>query len=114
MKDISADAGLALLRTATVGRIAYSDRALPAIAQVAYSVVGDAILIRTAEAPGLYVALLNAVVALQADAADPAGKRWSVTCVGRVRAAQDRLDVLVLEPTMVSGWRVTPAAVLAS
>ena len=106
--------GLELLRGGRVGRIAYSDRALPAIVVVSYVVVGETILIDCDPSADWTAAVLNAVVAFQADAVDAAGQGWSVTCVGRTHAFTDRPDLLVLEPTHVRGFRISPEAVLAS
>ena len=114
MTAMTESAGLELLRGGRVGRIAYSDRALPAIVVVSYSVVNDTILIRCDASADWSHAVLNAVVAFQADAIDADGHGWSVSCVGRTRAVADCPDVLVLEPTHLQGWRISPEAVLAS
>jgi nitroimidazol reductase NimA-like FMN-containing flavoprotein (pyridoxamine 5'-phosphate oxidase superfamily) len=106
--------GLDLLRAGRVGRIAYSDRALPAIVVTSYTVVDETILIDCDPSADWTVAVRNAVVAFQADAIDAAGQSWSVTCVGRTHAVTERPDVLVLEPTHVRGLRISPEAVLAS
>ncbi|BEP15777.1 pyridoxamine 5'-phosphate oxidase family protein [Acidothermaceae bacterium B102] len=114
MTALTEAAGLQLLRGGQVGRIAYSDRALPAIVVVSYSVVNDAILIRCDASSDWSHAVLNAVVAFQADAIDADGLGWSVTCVGRTRAVPDCPDVLQLEPSHLQGWRISPEVVLAS
>lgn len=98
---------LMLLRTKRIGRIAYTDRALPAIGLVSYGIVNGTVQLRSVEA--LSVALRDAVIAFQADDLDSAsGEGWSVTCVGKAVIVPGLTDVLVLDPTLVSGWRASP------
>lgn len=88
---------LDLLRGTGVGRIAYSQRALPAIVMVGYAVLEDAVVLRLdADAPELPW-LRNGVVAFQTDCTEPgAHTGWSVTCVGRARQVTDPDQVLAL------------------
>jgi uncharacterized protein len=111
---LSAEDCLGLLRTRSIGRIAYTDRAMPAIGLVRYSVVNGAVLLRSDHS--LPIGLQGAVIAFQADDLDGASaQEWSVTCVGKLAAVPGLDDVLILEPTLVQGWRtVHPAAIGAT
>jgi hypothetical protein len=101
---LSADDCLDLLRTKTIGRIAYTDRALPAIGLVSYRVDNGTVVLQSDAS--VSIALRDAVVAFQADDMDPvSGTGWSVTCVGRVVTVPGSSDTLLLEPTLVRGWR---------
>lgn len=91
---------LDLLRTPGLGRIAYSQRALPAIVTVGYAVLDESVVLRLdAEAPEL-PSLRNAVVAFQTDKTDQETRTgWSVTCVGRARPVTDPDDLRLLAAT---------------
>jgi hypothetical protein len=82
---LSRDECLALLRTTNFGRIAYSDRALPAIVTVAFALIDDVVVVRADEGSPMASSLRDAIVAFQAGAGDPLDEDgWSVTCIGRV------------------------------
>lgn len=116
---------LALLRTGSVGRIAYSERALPAIATVPYVVVHDLIVVRADGRSPLGATLRGAVVAFQAERDEPTEQGWSVTCIGRAVQLTDRVEQAVaaaaggwsrplgdyfqLDPELLRGMRNGPA-----
>lgn len=110
-----------LLRTIHVARVAYSERALPAITSVPVEVLGDRILIMVGDRSPEYAALRGAVVALQADQREhDKGTSWSVNCVGmphayRLRAsyASEFASVLALEPELLQGRMLNSLPVLA-
>ncbi|NVI91726.1 pyridoxamine 5'-phosphate oxidase family protein [Actinomadura sp. BRA 177] len=79
---------VALLRSAPVGRVVYTDQALPAIQPVTFVLDGDeAVVVRTAPGSKFDAALRGAIVAFEVDAFDPAARTgWSVTAVGQARA----------------------------
>ncbi|WP_051713303.1 pyridoxamine 5'-phosphate oxidase family protein [Spirillospora albida] len=96
---------LMLLRSVPIGRVVYTDRALPAVRPVAFVLDGDrAVVVRTAPGSKFDAALRGAVVAFEADAIDPAGLTgWTVTAVGRAQAVTagpeaERLAALPLRP----------------
>jgi nitroimidazol reductase NimA-like FMN-containing flavoprotein (pyridoxamine 5'-phosphate oxidase superfamily) len=95
---------LALMRSVTLGRVVFTDRALPAIQPVKFVLDGDEVIISTAPESKLAGAMRGAVVAFEADAFEQDSERgWSVTVVGQarmVRAAAeiDRLSRLPLRP----------------
>lgn len=115
-----------LLRRNTVGRVAVTVAALPAIFPVNYAVLDGDIVFMTGEGTKLRAALERAVVAFQVDhinEADAAG--WSVMAVGLAEeitapeeiaratslglhpyAAGDRSHFVKIRPEFVSGRRL--------
>lgn len=81
---------LELLATVPIGRVVYTDRALPAIRPVNFAVVDDQVIIRSTGFGALTAATRGSVVAFEADYFDdgPAGA-WSVTIIGRAREVTD-------------------------
>ncbi|GAA1563738.1 pyridoxamine 5'-phosphate oxidase family protein [Actinomadura kijaniata] len=74
----------ALLASGLIGRIVFTDRALPAVQSVNYALVDDHVIIRTTESSRLATAAHGAVVAFEIDDFDPAFRTgWSVVVVGR-------------------------------
>jgi len=106
-----------LLASASVGRVALSIHALPAILPVQYYLDGRtlAVCLGHRELPER---ALNAVVAFAADAIDPQTRSgWSVQVQGRCATpGQPRIDadcgwpaagqVVQIEPEIISGYRV--------
>jgi nitroimidazol reductase NimA-like FMN-containing flavoprotein (pyridoxamine 5'-phosphate oxidase superfamily) len=81
---------LRLLPAAPIGRVIYTEQALPAVQPVLYALVGDAVVFRTAEGSQLAVGTRGAVVGFEADAFDPETMRgWSVTIVGHASVVED-------------------------
>lgn len=116
---------LDLLRGVEIGRIVFTDQALPAILPVTFIVDGDTVVFRTAEGSRLTRAARDAVVAFEVDdVRSGAREGWSVVVVGHARveadaAEQRRLDGLLhswvpgpknvfirIPLTMVTGRRV--------
>ncbi|MET9002966.1 pyridoxamine 5'-phosphate oxidase family protein [Amycolatopsis sp. Hca4] len=75
---------LALLRTASLGRVIYTHRAMPAVRPVRFAVVDDAVVFAVPPGSPLYAGARDAVVAFEADefAADT-GAGWYVSLLGR-------------------------------
>ncbi|MEW9549840.1 pyridoxamine 5'-phosphate oxidase family protein [Nonomuraea sp. NPDC050783] len=100
---------LRLLAGTPIGRIVFTDRALPAVQPVAFCLDRDAIVIRTGTGSKLAAATRRAVVAFEIDDYDPASRTgWSVSVVGHARAVADpaeaaRLAALPLEPWAPGG-----------
>jgi nitroimidazol reductase NimA-like FMN-containing flavoprotein (pyridoxamine 5'-phosphate oxidase superfamily) len=94
----------ALLRTVPIGRIVFTESALPAIQPVNFVLDGEDVIIRTSSGSKLAAATRSAVVAFEADDyADATMTGWSVVIVGRsevitVGAEHRRLDALGLTP----------------
>jgi hypothetical protein len=95
---------LALLAASPIGRIVFTDRAMPAVEPVNFVLDGEDIVIRTNPGAKLAAATRNAVVALEIDDIDVVEHTgWSVTVVGRAEAVLDpaeldRLGKLPLRP----------------
>ncbi|GAA4872351.1 pyridoxamine 5'-phosphate oxidase family protein [Kitasatospora terrestris] len=119
-----------LLGTVPVGRVVYTEHALPAVLPVSFRAVPDGRLV-LALRPGSSTAraLDGTVAALQADELDPAGRSgWSVLVHGRAELVrdpaehaallregprpwigEDRPTFVVLTPELISGRRLRPA-----
>jgi nitroimidazol reductase NimA-like FMN-containing flavoprotein (pyridoxamine 5'-phosphate oxidase superfamily) len=86
---------LRLLRAATVGRIAFIERGLPAIQPVNFTVDGNNVIIRTSGGGKLAAAVTGAMVAFEIDEVDPATRSgWSVVVLGHASLVRD-IDELV-------------------
>ncbi|MEV4372692.1 pyridoxamine 5'-phosphate oxidase family protein [Nonomuraea sp. NPDC049637] len=118
-----------LLSSMPIGRIVFTDRALPAVQPVNFCLDGRSVVIRTAAGSKLAAATRRAVVAFEADDFD-AGLRtgWSVTAVGHAREVTDAAELarlaglplttwapgerdhyIVVEAEQISGRRIDPA-----
>lgn len=81
---------LRLLRSVSVGRIVFTERALPAVQPVNFVVLDEAIWFRTGEGSKLAVAARGAIVAFQADEFDAELRSgWSVTALGQAEEVRD-------------------------
>ena len=81
---------LRLLATATLGRIALTEGALPVVLPVNFHVAADHILIRTSRGTKLDAATRNAVVAFEVDEIDPLSHTgWSVMVTGVAKELSD-------------------------
>ncbi|MFP5347045.1 MAG: pyridoxamine 5'-phosphate oxidase family protein [Actinomycetes bacterium] len=79
-----------LLDRAEVGRVVFTDHALPAILPVTYAVDGGTIVIRTSRGSRLARAADGAVLAFEADDVRPErGDAWSVVVTGEARIETD-------------------------
>ncbi|MGH3379768.1 MAG: pyridoxamine 5'-phosphate oxidase family protein [Actinoallomurus sp.] len=90
-----------LLGTAPVGRIVFTDRALPAIQPVTFAIANGEIVILTPAGSKLAAATRNAVVAFEIDDFNHnTTSGWSVVIIGhaRVIAENDELTRLPLTP----------------
>ncbi len=95
MLTLDRDECLRLLRTVTVGRIVYTEGALPAIQPVNFTVDGGEVIIWTSSGGKLAAAVGGAVVAFEADEIDTATRSgWSVVVVGHAAVIRD-IDRLV-------------------
>ncbi|GGT89235.1 DNA-binding protein [Actinomadura citrea] len=91
--DLTRAECLRLMSTATVGRIVFTEQALPAVAPVGFVVDGEDVVISVPRGSRLVTATRGAIVAFQADDLDSTGRTgWSVTVIGRARVARDPGD----------------------
>lgn len=96
---------LTLLASVPVGRIVFTDRALPAVQPVNFVLDGDRIVIRTTAGSRLASAAGDAVVAFEADEFDALSRTgWSVTMVGHARAVRDRTEIAELSLLPLTPW----------
>lgn len=81
---------VALLATTPIGRIVFTDRALPAVQPVGFALDGETVVIRTGAGTRLAAAARDTVVAFEADEFDAATRSgWSVVVTGRAHAVTD-------------------------
>lgn len=98
-----------LLPTAAIGRLAFTEGALPAIQPVSFGVVGNQIVIPTRVGSKVAAASRGAIVAFEVDAVDTAARTgWNVTVVGPSRVATDVAEVARLEALGLSPWAPAP------
>ncbi|MGR6919284.1 pyridoxamine 5'-phosphate oxidase family protein [[Actinomadura] parvosata] len=96
---------LRLLSSTLIGRIVFTDRALPAVQPVAFHLDGERIVIRTGIGSKLAAATRNAVVAFEADEFDPEERTgWSVTVIGHARAVHDPVEIAELAALPLTAW----------
>lgn len=126
IESLSTDECVTLLKSVPVGRLVFTDRALPAILPVTFIVDAGTVVVRTARGSRLARAVDGEVVAFEVDAIDPhqtAGWSVVVTAVSRLETDPtevERLaaalhawvpgvkDVFIRIPlTVVTGRRVT-------
>lgn len=96
---------LRLMSATPIGRIVFTDRALPAIQPVTFLLDGEQIIIRTGTGSKLAAATREAVVAFEVDEFDPKTRTgWSVTAVGHARAVTDPAEISRLAALPLTPW----------
>ncbi|GAA3079977.1 pyridoxamine 5'-phosphate oxidase family protein [Streptosporangium carneum] len=99
---------LDLLSSTPIGRIVFTDRALPAVQPVTFCLDGENgedIVIRTGVGSKLAAATRHTVVAFEVDDFDPDTRTgWSVTAVGRARAVCDPAEIARLSRLPLTAW----------
>jgi nitroimidazol reductase NimA-like FMN-containing flavoprotein (pyridoxamine 5'-phosphate oxidase superfamily) len=96
---------LRLLGQTSVGRVVFTEQALPAIRPVRYALDDGSIVLRTAPDSKLATAGDGVVVALEADDFDEDAKRgWSVTFVGRTEQVTSPGELAALTDRELPGW----------
>ncbi len=99
---------LALMRTATIGRVGVSADALPTILPVNFLLDGDRIVIRSGRGAKMTAALDEAVVAFEVDDFDPVSHAgWSVVVTGVANAVTDPEELEALESAPLRRWAPT-------
>jgi nitroimidazol reductase NimA-like FMN-containing flavoprotein (pyridoxamine 5'-phosphate oxidase superfamily) len=121
LQDLPREECMTLLREHNLGRVAYTDHALPAITPVNYVLDGDSIVFRTAAGTRLADGTRDAVVAFEVDQVDEDARvGWSVVVVGvasQITRASDSLRALSLSLAPWAGGdrnhfvRITPSFV---
>ncbi len=97
---------LALLASVHVGRVVFTERALPAIEPVNFALDDGTIVFRVDSESALAAATrCKAVVAFEADHFEEGGRTgWSVTAVGRWRRVEDPDKIARLCRLRVRPW----------
>jgi len=94
-----------LLAGAVIGRLAYTEGALPAIQPVHFTLYRDRVLIPTSAGSKVAAASRGAVVAFETDEFDAASRTgWNVTVVGSAQVISAPADVAVLDRLGAVAW----------
>ena len=94
-----------LLATQTVGRVVYTDGALPAVAPVNYVIDGHRIIFRTSPVTRLALGVVDQVVAFEVDSLDPEVRTgWSVVVTGIARALSDPAELARADGLGLAPW----------
>ena len=96
---------MALLASATFGRVGVSVDALPAILPVKIAVADDAVLFRTVPGTKLAYAASRSVLAIEADHYDPSiGDGWSVLVRGVASEVVDEGEIARARELLAGSW----------
>ncbi len=96
---------LDLLEGVQVGRLVFTEDALPAVQPVNFRLWRDDVAVRVAGGPKLAAATHNQVVAFEADELDAELRNgWSVTIVGHAELVTDIDEMVELSGTFVQPW----------
>jgi nitroimidazol reductase NimA-like FMN-containing flavoprotein (pyridoxamine 5'-phosphate oxidase superfamily) len=100
---------MALLRSMPLGRIVYTQQALPAIQPVNFALDGQDVIICTTTGSKLSAATTNSVVAFEIDDFDPHGHcGWSVVIIGQARQVNDPHEITTLKSLALRPWAPGP------
>jgi len=105
LQRLSRDECLALLASVPVGRLIYTQRALPAVELVNFALDHGDIVIRTDSGGKLAAATRGAVVAFEADQLDlDTRSGWSVTAIGPSSEVTDPEELARLRAIGLRPW----------
>lgn len=94
-----------LLGEAAIGRVVFTDRALPAIQPVNFVIARGDVIIRTTSGSKLAAAARGAVVAFEADNLDSTGDTgWSVVVIGHARVVSENGELTKLRGLAIRSW----------
>jgi nitroimidazol reductase NimA-like FMN-containing flavoprotein (pyridoxamine 5'-phosphate oxidase superfamily) len=94
-----------LLRSVSVGRIVFTDQALPAVQPVNFAVMDDAVFFRSSRGSKLSAAARNAIVAFEADHFDDGlHNGWSVAIVGHASEVLDLDELRAVDGLALRTW----------
>lgn len=104
-RELSREECLSLLPTVPVGRLVFTDRALPAIVPVNFLVDAGGVVIRTGAGSTLAAAVRGSVVAFEVDDFDRTARNgWCVTITGQARQVTDPLELERLASLGLTPW----------
>lgn len=96
---------LALLQTVRVGRLVFTEGALPAVQPVNFRIYHDDVVLRVAGGAKLAAAASNCIVAFQADQLDADLREgWSVTVVGHADLIIDIAELVDVAGVWLQPW----------
>ncbi|MGD0937980.1 MAG: pyridoxamine 5'-phosphate oxidase family protein [Streptosporangiaceae bacterium] len=102
---IPADECLRLLTSVSVGRIAYTKKALPAVEPVRFAVDGNEIVIRIDTGSTLSATIPDTIVAFQAEHLDDETRTgWTVNVVGSAHEVTEPGDITRLRGSGPPTW----------
>ncbi|GII76294.1 pyridoxamine 5'-phosphate oxidase [Sphaerisporangium rufum] len=105
LQVLSREECLELLASVPVGRIVFTDRALPAVQPVNFVLDRGLVVIRTTSGSRLAAAAGDTVVAFEADEFDAVLRTgWSVTMVGHARGVRDAAEADRLRRLPLAPW----------
>lgn len=105
LETLSAEECISLAATMPIGRIVFTDRALPAVQPVNFLIDDGSVIIRTTEGSKLAAATRNAIVAFEIDEFDRRSQAgWSVTLVGRAQSIRDPAESARLARLPLQTW----------
>jgi uncharacterized protein len=105
LEMLSEPEALELLATVPLGRLVYSDRALPFVAPVSFILDGEDIVIRTGRRSNLATHGPGNVVAFQVDdIAVSTGSGWTVVVTGRLHLVHDAVEIARLSALKLRSW----------
>ncbi|MFP5219144.1 MAG: pyridoxamine 5'-phosphate oxidase family protein [Actinomycetes bacterium] len=103
--ELTREECLALLPTVPVGRLVFTDRALPAIVPVNFVVDAGGIVVRTGAGSTLAAAVRGTVVAFEVDDFDRTARNgWCVIVTGQARQVTDPLELERLASLDLTPW----------
>jgi nitroimidazol reductase NimA-like FMN-containing flavoprotein (pyridoxamine 5'-phosphate oxidase superfamily) len=98
----------ALLATVPVGRVVYSERAMPIIVPVNFSLVGSDVIVRTGRRSRLAMHAPGNVVAFEVDDFDMSSRSgWSIVLTGLIRLVRDPGELGQLDALCLPAWGAT-------
>lgn len=105
LEDLSRHDCVELLASVPVGRIVYTEQALPAVQLVNFRIAGNTVVVRTGLGSKLAAAARHAVMAFEADRYDEASRTgWSVTVVGHAWVVEELDEIASLERRPLRPW----------
>lgn len=99
------DECMRLLASVAVGRVVFTENALPAVHPVNFVVHDGAVIIRSGDGRRLAAAADGAVVAFEIDEIDADNRTgWNVTVVGRASVVDDPAEIAELSALPLYPW----------
>jgi nitroimidazol reductase NimA-like FMN-containing flavoprotein (pyridoxamine 5'-phosphate oxidase superfamily) len=105
LEILDPEESLTKLATTPLGRIVFTDRALPAVQPVNYILADGDVIIRTSLTSRLATAARDTVVAFEIDDFDATARTgWSVVVIGKARTVTDPAELAALRALPLQPW----------